>query len=130
MLHNFNKCQHTEIISGNEIPLGWALSGRYDRAVFAFRRNETGLIEKILHITDGIGIDRVIITAQTNSVAPVNLAGNVIREKGRVAIVGYVPTGFDREPDYYQKELELVMSCSYGSGAGSLDNGYQYLMDI
>ena len=31
-------------------------------------------------------------------------------------MVGAVPTGFDREPDYYRKELELRMSCSYGPG--------------
>jgi hypothetical protein len=36
-------------------------------------------------------------------------------------VVGAVPTGFDREPDYYQKELELRMSCSYGPGRYDLD---------
>ena len=27
-----------------------------------------------------------------------------------------MPTGFDRDPYYYRKELELKMACSYGPG--------------
>ena len=29
---------------------------------------------------------------------------------------GDVPTGFKRDPDWYKKELSLVMACSYGPG--------------
>jgi len=36
-------------------------------------------------------------------------------------VVGAVPTGFDREPQYYKKELELRMSCSYGPGRYDLE---------
>lgn len=81
----------------------------------AFITNEPGLEFKIKEFTDGIGVDAVIITAATNSLGPVNLAGEILRKKGRVVIVGNVPTGFDRE-NYYKKELELRMSCSYGPG--------------
>ena len=31
-------------------------------------------------------------------------------------MVGDVPTGFDREPHFYKKELQVKMSCSYGPG--------------
>ena len=31
-------------------------------------------------------------------------------------VVGDIPTGFDREPDFYKKELTVKMSCSYGPG--------------
>jgi predicted dehydrogenase/threonine dehydrogenase-like Zn-dependent dehydrogenase len=82
----------------------------------AFVRGEAGLAEKIDEFTQGIGVDAVIITAATDSLDPVNLAGRISRKKGKVVIVGDVPTGFDREPYYYQKELELRMSCSYGPG--------------
>lgn len=34
---------------------------------------------------------------------------------------GKEPTGFDREPDYYKKELEVRMSCSYGPGRYDLN---------
>jgi polar amino acid transport system substrate-binding protein len=32
-----------------------------------------------------------------------------------------VPTGFDRDPDWYKKELQLRMSCSYGPGRYDLN---------
>lgn len=85
-------------------------------ADFAALRSETGLAEKIEELTGGIGVDAVIITAATESADPVNFAGRILRQKGRVVIVGNVPTGFKREPYYYKKELDLRMSCSYGPG--------------
>ena len=87
-----------------------------ERIDIAATRNEPGLAEKIDAFTGGIGADAVIITAAANTTDPVNFAGRIARKKGRVVIVGNVPTGFDREPFYYKKELELLMSCSYGPG--------------
>ena len=81
----------------------------------AFMREEPGLEEKIAELTDGIGVDAVIIAAATESVDPVNFAGRISRKKGKVVVVGDAPTGFSRE-SYYRKELELRMSCSYGPG--------------
>ena len=66
-------------------------------------------------LTNGIGADAVIITAGTSSLDPINMAGLLCRRKGKVVVVGAVPTGFDRG-NYYQKELELRMSTSYGPG--------------
>lgn len=85
-------------------------------ANLAFIREEPGLAEKIREFTEGIGVDAVVITAGTHSLDPVNFAGQIARKKGRVVIVGAAPTGFDREPYWYKKELELSMSCSYGPG--------------
>ncbi len=85
-------------------------------ADLAFIREEPGLAEKISEFTEGIGVDAVIITAGTHSLDPVNFAGQIARKKGRVVIVGAAPTGFDRDPYWYKKELELRMSCSYGPG--------------
>ena len=75
-----------------------------------------GVSESIDKFTHGIGCDAVIITAGSSSLAPINFAGEIARKKGRIVVVGAVPTGFDRAPHYYQKELELRMSCSYGPG--------------
>jgi len=86
----------------------------------AFVREESGLAERIDEFTDGIGVDAVIITAATDSLDPVNFAGRITRKKGKVIVVGDVPTGFDREA-YYKKELELRMSCSYGPGRYDLN---------
>lgn len=84
-------------------------------ADFSFHRQEDQLEAAILHHTGGFGADAVIITAATSSTDPVDLAGQLSRRKGKVIIVGAVPTGFARK-NYYLKELELKMSCSYGPG--------------
>ncbi len=82
----------------------------------AWVRDDPGLVDEILRRTEALGADAVILTAATSSLDPINLAGELARKKGRVVVVGDVPTGFDREPHYYRKELELRMSCSYGPG--------------
>jgi len=78
------------------------------------RRSET-LENDVLDFTAGHGTDAVIITAGTDSTDPVDLAGVLSRKKGKVVIVGAVPTGFKRA-NYFKKELELKMSSSYGPG--------------
>lgn len=90
-------------------------------ADLAFSRDESGLPEKIDEFTGGIGVDSAIITAATHSADPINFAGRIARKKGKVVIVGNVPTGFDRDPYYYRKELEVRMSCSYGPGRYDLN---------
>ena len=84
-------------------------------ACLALERSRPDLAEVIDGFTQGYGTDAVIITAGTNSLDPVELAGELCRKKGKVVIVGAVPTGFSR-PNYYKKELDLRMSCSYGPG--------------
>ena len=63
----------------------------------------------------------MIIAAATTSLDPINFAGAVTRKKGKVVILGAVPTGFDRDPFWYRKELELKMACSYGPGRYDLN---------
>lgn len=84
-------------------------------ADLSLNRSRPGLEKAIIEITKGFGADAVIITAGTSSTDPVDLAGRLCRQKGKVVIVGAVPTGFSRE-SYYKKELDLRMSCSYGPG--------------
>jgi len=84
-------------------------------ASHAIERNTEGISTSIRELTKGYGVDAVIITAATSSTDPVDFAGELCRVKGKVVIVGSVPTGFKRA-GYYKKELELKMSCSYGPG--------------
>jgi len=84
-------------------------------ADMAFTTDDPALQQKVEEATSGIGADAVIITAATSSDQPINMAGELLKRKGVVVIVGNVPTGFDRDT-YYKKELELRMSCSYGPG--------------
>ncbi len=81
----------------------------------ALNSNDEKLEQSIKYFTNGYGVDAVIITAGTKSLGPIELAGKIARHKGKVIIVGAVPTGFSRE-NYYKKELELKMSMSYGPG--------------
>ena len=88
---------------------------------FAFTRNTPGLSEKIGELTKGLGADSVIISAGTSSLDPINFAGSIARKKAKVVALGVIPTGFDRYPFWYGKELTLEMSCSYGPGRYDLN---------
>lgn len=65
--------------------------------------------------TQGIGVDAVIITAATLSNDPFLLAPEIIRDRGKVVLVGVAKLDFPRRP-YYRKELTLSISRSYGPG--------------
>lgn len=66
-------------------------------------------------MSDGYGVDAVIVTAATSDSQPIELAGELCRERGRVSVVGLVGMNVPREL-YYKKELDLVVSRSYGPG--------------
>lgn len=65
--------------------------------------------------SSGHGADAVLITADTPSSQPVELAGRVARDKGRVVAVGAVGLQIPRKI-YYEKELDFRVSRSYGPG--------------
>ena len=68
----------------------------------------------LLH-SGGNGIDSVLITAETASSGPVNLASQVVRDRGRVVAVGTVGMELQRKL-YYEKEIDFRVSRSYGPG--------------
>jgi len=78
-------------------------------------RDRDDILKEIRAFSGGRGIDAVIITAGTSSSDPVKLAGNILRDKGRVVVVGAVKVDIPRK-DYYEKELSLSFSRSYGPG--------------
>ncbi len=63
----------------------------------------------------GIGIDAVLLTANTTSEEPVHLAAQMSRKRGRIVLVGVTGMQLSRT-DFYEKELSLQVSCSYGPG--------------
>jgi len=73
------------------------------------------LREQILLFTDGYGADSTIITAGTTSNRPIEQAGEITREKGRIVVLGAARMDIPREP-FYSKELEIRLSRSYGPG--------------
>ncbi len=63
----------------------------------------------------GAGVDSVLITAETSSSDPVNLAGAIARDRAIVVAVGTVGMDIERKA-YYEKELDFRVSRSYGPG--------------
>ncbi len=84
-------------------------------ADLALHRTHADVKNSVRAATRGAGADAVIITAATPSNDPVELAGEVCREKGRVVLVGDVGLKLPRSP-YYLKELEFKVSRSIGPG--------------
>ena len=74
-----------------------------------------GIEERVATFTDGFGLDSVIITAGTRSSEPVHTASRILRDRGKVVVVGAVGMELEREP-FYMKELSLSLSRSYGPG--------------
>lgn len=63
----------------------------------------------------GLGVDVVLITAETSSSDPVNLAGAIARDRAIIVAVGTVGMDIERKA-YYEKELDFRISRSYGPG--------------
>jgi predicted dehydrogenase/threonine dehydrogenase-like Zn-dependent dehydrogenase len=61
------------------------------------------------------GVDAALITAATKSADPLELAAKLLRDRGRISIVGDVGMGVSRA-NMYRKEISLAMSRSYGPG--------------
>lgn len=73
------------------------------------------LVEKITKLTDGYGADAVIITAASSSSEILAQAFQACRRKARVVVVGDVGLNIARS-DIYTKELDFLISTSYGPG--------------
>jgi predicted dehydrogenase/threonine dehydrogenase-like Zn-dependent dehydrogenase len=71
--------------------------------------------KELLAAVGGVGYDAVIITAGTKSDEPIELAGQIARDRGTVVVVGDVGMQVPRAP-FYEKELTLKLSRSYGPG--------------
>src|SRR6266852_5100409 len=61
------------------------------------------------------GVDAAILTAATDSVEPAETAAKILRDRGRIIVVGAVGMGVSRS-NMYLKELSLAISRSYGPG--------------
>ena len=70
---------------------------------------------RVIEWSRGRGADAVLITAATKSNQPIELAGEISRQKGRVVVVGAVGLNIPRQP-YFDRELTFRISMSYGPG--------------
>lgn len=82
---------------------------------YGFVPGEVKVENEIRHLTADHGVDSTIITATSQGNAIVQQAMRITRKKGRVVVVGAVGLELKRSP-FYEKELDLLISCSYGPG--------------
>lgn len=69
----------------------------------------------VREFTAGQGLDAVILAAASDSNAPIELAGRIARDRGRVVVVGSFPLNIPRQT-YYEKELTIRFSRAFGPG--------------
>ncbi|MGE0560906.1 MAG: bi-domain-containing oxidoreductase [Flavobacteriales bacterium] len=73
------------------------------------------LIKTVSSYTGGYGADGVLFTAATSSSKPLSESFKMCRKKGKVVLVGVVGMEIERG-DIYAKELDFLISTSYGPG--------------
>jgi predicted dehydrogenase/threonine dehydrogenase-like Zn-dependent dehydrogenase len=89
--------------------------GKENGADWVLHSRESNIVKEVIHFSDGYGADKVIFTAATASSEPLHLAFQMTRKKGRVVLVGVSGMEIKRE-DLYPKELDFLISTSYGPG--------------
>ena len=89
--------------------------GKENGAAFVLNPKDSDIVKQVVHFTDGLGADKVIFAAATNSPEPLHQAFRMTRKKGKVVLVGVSGMEIKRE-DLYQKELDFLISTSYGPG--------------
>jgi len=73
------------------------------------------VVDEVMVFTGGIGVDVAIVTAATRSSRPANLGLELLRDRGKLVIVGDLPLNISREL-MYRKEATVIVSRSYGPG--------------
>jgi predicted dehydrogenase/threonine dehydrogenase-like Zn-dependent dehydrogenase len=89
--------------------------GRENGADLVLNSMDCDIVKEVTHFSDGYGADKVIFTAATKSSTPLHLAFQATRNKGRVVLFGVSGMEIKRE-DLYLKELDFLISTSYGPG--------------
>lgn len=78
--------------------------------------NDLDLKYKIDQLTDGIGIDAVLLTVGSKESGKIfEEVANLCRDRARVVVVGDVKMDINRKT-FFEKELEIFQSRSYGPG--------------
>ncbi len=77
--------------------------------------NEADSIKAVYHCTNGYGADVVLFCAATENSQALSDAFAMTRRKGRLVMVGVWGRELKRE-DIYAKELDFLISTSYGPG--------------
>lgn len=84
--------------------------------------SQEDLLKTVSSFTGGYGADGVLFTAATSSSKPLSESFKMCRKKGKVVLVGVVGMEIERG-DIYAKELDFLISTSYGPGR--YDSNYE-----
>ncbi len=91
-----------------------------EKGVHAFNAGSVDVVKTVEGITNGIGCDSVIITASTKSNEVISQSAKMCRKRGKVILVGVIGLDISRA-DFFEKEIEFQVSCSYGPGRYDAD---------
>jgi len=84
-------------------------------AEIVFNPDKEDAIKAVIHYTGGHGADNVLFYAATNNPQTLSDAFAMTGKKGRVVMIGVWGNELRRE-DMYHKELDFLISTSYGPG--------------
>ncbi|OGS21262.1 MAG: hypothetical protein A2252_08330 [Elusimicrobia bacterium RIFOXYA2_FULL_39_19] len=79
-------------------------------------------VNKCNILSEGAGVDAVILTVATKTEEPVNLAVEASRFKGKIVLVGVADIHPNRN-EMWHKEVEIIVSCA--GGPGTFDPFYE-----
>lgn len=84
--------------------------------------SEEDAVSKIMNITNGYGVDKILITAATSSNQPIDFSGEIARDRAIISMVGVTGMDIPRR-SFYEKELTFKLARSYGPGR--YDDNYE-----
>jgi predicted dehydrogenase/threonine dehydrogenase-like Zn-dependent dehydrogenase len=102
-------------VIGTDVDPGRIASALENGLDIGINPGDGDLVERVVKLTNGHGADAVIITAASASSDILAEAFHACRKKARVVVVGDVGLNMARA-DIYAKELDVLISCSYGPG--------------
>jgi len=77
--------------------------------------SEEDALSKVMNITNGYGVDKILITAATTSNQPIEFSAEIARDRAIISMVGVTGMEIPRR-SFYEKELTFKLSRSYGPG--------------
>ena len=77
--------------------------------------DETEALLAALRISHGHGVDVVLLTTSTKSNQPINMAAQLVRDRGRVVCLGNTAINLDWRT-WFSKEIEFLFSRAMGAG--------------
>ncbi len=77
--------------------------------------SEEDAVNKVLNLTNGYGVDKIVITAATTSNQPIDFSAEIARDRAIISMIGVTGMEIPRR-SFYNKELTFKLSRSYGPG--------------